>query len=412
MARFSQQMLKGLLNPAYQQDLANVGRAIGGAPGRMMTRQATERSQAEIQELLQQHANNPAKLQQLANEYRAKGNTDAAQAFTTAATQATTTQTEKKTALQEKGELALFNMARMMQASPSEDISRNNLKRQSYFETARGYGVSAERAMEILEQSVTKKTEGFTLPAGSIRYEPDPTSPTGYREVGNAPFKTEAEKQPSVKIQVVEDELFVFEGTDLVDRIETEGDAEEEAGARNYVINSTMQTLSTVREAKKLLNETYFGVDPGGVSGSITSMISGSPSHELMTSSYVTIAGREALDEINRMKQEAAKYGSRGTGLGQVTQIEFSALQGNLAKLNTGLTVERQRELLNKIEEKLVATRRIASGENPIDVINFNDAAYIEAGYIKEGGEVYYFAPGGKEFIYDRNKEAFIPYGG
>ena len=93
MARFSQQMLKGLLNPAYQQELGQVGRAIGGAPGRMMTRQATEKSQAEIQELLQQHANNPAKLQQLANEYRAKGNTDAATAFTTAATQATAKET-------------------------------------------------------------------------------------------------------------------------------------------------------------------------------------------------------------------------------------------------------------------------------------------------------------------------------
>jgi hypothetical protein len=153
-------------------------------------------------------------------------------------------------------------------------------------------------------------------------------------------------------------------------------------------------------------------VDPGGISGSITAMIPGSPAHELMTSTYVTIAGREALDEINRMKQEAAKYGSRGTGLGQVTQIEFAALQGNLAKLNTGLTVQRQKELLQKIEDKLTAARRIASGENPIDVIDFNDEAYIEAGYIKEGGEVYYFAPDGKEFIYDRNKEAFVPYAG
>ena len=93
MARFSQQMLAGLLNPSYQQELTQAARGLGGAPGRMMTRQATQRSQAEIQELLKQHANNPAKLQQLANEYRAKGNADAAQAFTTAATQATTTQT-------------------------------------------------------------------------------------------------------------------------------------------------------------------------------------------------------------------------------------------------------------------------------------------------------------------------------
>jgi hypothetical protein len=99
MARFSQQMLAGLLNPTYQKELTSAARGLGGAPGRMMTRQATQRSQAEIQELLKQHANNPAKLQQLANEYRAKGNTDAAQAFTTAATQATA----KETAGQQRG---------------------------------------------------------------------------------------------------------------------------------------------------------------------------------------------------------------------------------------------------------------------------------------------------------------------
>jgi hypothetical protein len=407
MARFSQQMLKGLLNPAYQQELGQVGRAIGGAPRRMLEQRATQRSQAEIQELLQQHANNPAKLQQLANEYRAKGNTDAAQAFTTAATQATA----KETAGQQRG--IQGGLTAITQAAargvPLQSDKKPDLRSAVSSVLAQGGTqadiMSAYNAGVAMSKGPQRQTANVS-PGGAIVDEQ-----TG-EVIYERPFKKEAEKTPSVKIQVVEDELFVFEGTDLVNRIETEGDAEEEAGARNYVINSTMQTLSTVREAKKLLNETYFGVDPGGVSGSITSMISGSPSHELMTSSYVTIAGREALDEINRMKQEAAKYGSRGTGLGQVTQIEFSALQGNLAKLNTGLTVERQRELLNKIEEKLVATRRIASGENPIDVINFNDATYIEAGYIKEGGEVYYFAPGGKEFIYDRNKEAFIPYGG
>jgi len=99
MARFSQQMLAGLLNPSYQQELMNVGRAVGGTPGMLMARQQKEQRQAEIQELLQQHANNPAKLQQLANQYRAQGNEDAATAFTNAATQATA----KETAGQQRG---------------------------------------------------------------------------------------------------------------------------------------------------------------------------------------------------------------------------------------------------------------------------------------------------------------------
>ena len=42
MAKFSQQMLRGLLNPAYQQELMNVGRAIGAAPGMLATRRREE----------------------------------------------------------------------------------------------------------------------------------------------------------------------------------------------------------------------------------------------------------------------------------------------------------------------------------------------------------------------------------
>lgn len=47
MARFSQQMLKGLLNPAYQQELMNVGRAVGAAPGMLATRRREEKEKEE-----------------------------------------------------------------------------------------------------------------------------------------------------------------------------------------------------------------------------------------------------------------------------------------------------------------------------------------------------------------------------
>jgi hypothetical protein len=184
---------------------------------------------------------------------------------------------------------------------------------------------------------------------------------------------------------------------------------ETNQASRDSVIGSAASTLNTVREAKETLKKSYLGLDPGGISGALTSLIPGTPAHQLMTSTYVTIAGREALDEINRMKEEAAKFGSTGTGLGQITQIEFSALQGNLAKLNTGLTVQAQLELLDKIDKKLNSVMRIAGGEKPIDVIDFSEDVYVEAGYIRGGGEVYYFSSDGKEFVYDRNKEKFVP---
>lgn len=188
----------------------------------------------------------------------------------------------------------------------------------------------------------------------------------------------------------------------------------EQASAA-IILGTTAPKIATVNEAIALLEKSKLDLaDAGGVSGAGGALLPGTKSHQLASSLYVTIAGQEALDEITRMKEEAAKSGSRGTGLGQVTQIEFAALQGNLAKLNTGLPVDVQIELLNKIKQRMINVRRIASGESPIDVIDFNNPIYAgteeTGGYIKdERGDVYYFAPNGDARIYDRNKDRFVP---
>ena len=51
MARFSQQMLAGLLNPSYQQELMNVGRAIGAAPGMLATRRREEQEKEKLKSM-------------------------------------------------------------------------------------------------------------------------------------------------------------------------------------------------------------------------------------------------------------------------------------------------------------------------------------------------------------------------
>ena len=146
------------------QSGANIGQQIGapvasfgqGLGGMLTARQEKQEQQAvaqEVQSMLKKHANDPAQLNALGQKYASEGNNDMAKLFYDASKTA-------KTASSEKGELALFNMARMMQASPDEDISRNNKKREAYLEIAKGYGVSAERALEILEESVDKEKEG------------------------------------------------------------------------------------------------------------------------------------------------------------------------------------------------------------------------------------------------------------
>jgi len=169
MAKFSQQMLAGLLNPSYQKELMNVGRSIGAAPRSMMMRQQKEQRQAEIQELLKQHANNPAKLQQLANQYRAQGNEEAATAFTNAATQAVTsgliqptgiTPEQLLNAAQQMNSLGrtqealdLAQQARDLQATTQQGVALQ-ARRESIASSARKLGLDelAERALSTTDE--------------------------------------------------------------------------------------------------------------------------------------------------------------------------------------------------------------------------------------------------------------------
>lgn len=393
------------------QSGTNIGKQIGapvasfgqGLGGMLTARQEKQEQQAvaqEVQSMLKKHANDPAQLNALGQKYASEGNNDMAKLFFDAAKATTAKEATGQQRGVQGGLMAITQAAsRGVALKDLQDAARSVLAQ----------GGTQAQIMEAYEAGSGGKKAPVTLSAGAALVDPE----TG-KVIAERGFKPEAADAPKVSFVKTKDDkqVLVFEGTELVNTIEPEGDTDEEIDARDFVSGSATATLVTVREALATLDESYAGVDPGGISGALTSLLPGSPSHELMTSTYVTIAGKEALDEINKMKAEAAKFGSRGTGLGQVTQIEFAALQGNLAKLNTGLTVERQKQLLRKIEQKLVSARRIASGENPIDVIDFNDPTYIEAGYIKEGGEVYYFAPNGKEFIYDRNKESFVPYAG
>jgi hypothetical protein len=126
-----------------------------------------EKAQQQFQQILAANQNNPDVLRTKGQEMMTSRDSNMqriGKMLVDEAIRLTDLQTTKEekdlTALQEKGELALFNMARMMQASPEEDISRDNKKRQSYLEIAKGYKVSPERAMEILNESVKEEKKG------------------------------------------------------------------------------------------------------------------------------------------------------------------------------------------------------------------------------------------------------------
>jgi hypothetical protein len=164
----------GMLASAGQ----NIGQSIGGGISGigtgisgMLTRRAEKRkaqsAQEQFQQILAANQNDPNALRVKGQELMTSSDVNMQRIGKMLVDEAVRltgvqeTQAEKDlTALQQKGELALFNMSRMMQASPEEDISRSDLKRQSYLEIAKSYKVSPERAMEILEESIEEEKKG------------------------------------------------------------------------------------------------------------------------------------------------------------------------------------------------------------------------------------------------------------
>lgn len=231
-------------------------------------------------------------------------------------------------------------------------------------------------------------------------------SPEG-RVLYERPFKPEATPKPTYSTVKTDNEVISLENGQVIARIPLgNGETEASASARIETINKTNELLDTVDKAIEAV-----GFTSSGLTGQVLSNIGGTEAYTLRNSYYQTIAGQEAMREISRLKAEAEKYGSKGTGLGQITAIEFSALQGNLASLNTGLPEDVQKDNLNKIKRNLQTLQAIAAGQNVIDAIDFETDQYAKNGFIKLEDELFYFPPdnSGREFVYNRDTGDFEP---
>jgi hypothetical protein len=445
MATFSNQFIRALANPTYSAALGRVAENIAAQPRR-------RRRQGMLTELLGPALDPRATTEQLrqsAAQALNIGETDLAVQLRGMASQAAQRQAAKNI---ETGKGELLTLAN----DPSFTLN-DQATRQKYFAIADQYGVPKADAVQFAVEARSRREKTpQKLGPGDILVEPStgreiarglPTEKGGSEviKIGNVGVdlplyrKLQAEGGDVSKAFIVppdsgdgksafelldKDNLREIFTDESIAQAAISGDdskliprqrsRSEEASAA-IILGNTAPKLATVNEALSLLEESKLDLaDAGGISGAGGALVPGTKAHQLASSLYVTIAGQEALDEITRMKEEAAKSGSRGTGLGQVTQIEFAALQGNLAKLNTGLPVDVQIELLNKIKQRMINVRRIASGESPIDVIDFNNPIYAgteeTGGYIKDDeGDVFYFAPNGDTRIYDRNKDRFVP---
>ena len=373
---------------------ANIGQQIGKATegfgqtlGGMLTdvgRGFSERrSSREAQQLLQQYANDPAQLNALGQKYAMEGNDALSKVFFNAAQQATA----KETAGQQRG--AQGGLMAITQAAargvPLADL-------QEGVRSVLAQGGTQEQIMQAYKAGVDMKagTQGkpVNVPAGGAL-----VSPTG-EVLYERPFKPEA-PAASQGIKTVERKdgsVSILDADDgsLISTLPPPGKGE---GDQEASLNLIAQTTSFIKDVDKLMDP---GFTETGFIGGVTAAVPGTPAYD-REKELLSIRARLGFDQINEMKKLAKESGASGTGLGQISNIEFMSLQSTIDAIYTGMSREKQIEALQNIKKHLLNVQQLASGVAPADAIDWSAPEYKEIGYHQdpETGTVF-FAPNGR----------------
>ncbi len=401
MARFSQQFIQSLTQPSFGQGLFQVGQAVGQIP---TTTRAMQQQRKEKETLAGFDPNTVEGLAGLATFYQGQGDLDKAVKYATAARtlrdqletkqKATTKEQEKEEARARLRNIAIEKAAR--EKDPATAVGR----------------VREMTLEQLMEYTQAEEIEGYTLTPGAQRYSGENVL------LATAPTKPAKPTAPKVEVRLQGDDLVTLTDGKETGRIKPPEDDEKTKGARLTVANSAAQQIGFIEEAKDFLVE---NLGTGGFYGGMASFVPGSDAYTVENKYYQQIRGAEARRAIEEMKKASEEYGSKGTGLGQITQIEFRTLMANISGLTTGLSDEQQIDSLDKMIANYERIQKLASGENIIDVINFPPAdadpstltreqqQYLKAGYIKEGGTLYYYpqGPDGPEKVYNRETNEF-----
>jgi hypothetical protein len=164
-------------------------------------------------------------------------------------------------------------------------------------------------------------------------------------------------------------------------------------GDRDASLNLIAQTTGFIQEVDKLMDPSFTET---GFIGGVTAAVPGTPAYD-REKELLSIRARLGFDQINEMKRLAAESGASGTGLGQISNIEFMSLQSTIDAIYVGMSGEAQNEALANIKKHLLNVQKLASGVAPADAIEWERPEYKAVGYHKDPdtGNVYY-APDGR----------------
>jgi hypothetical protein len=398
--------------------LFDIGKNISGTPMLMKQEKDRKEQQAQVMQVLQNNSDNAPLLNAQSQKYQAQGNEELAKVFSEAAQQAVTKSTRRGEIAdksRERADVRAEAVGKKVDAQGAElrryaleqnatNVAKRMINDPNQLEaTLVGLrGASDEQLRTFLkEASKPKERKTQLMSPGSQLVDTE----TG-NVIRSAPFKPAEPKAPKIETVKTDDFIITFTDGKETGRVPLKDMTEQEGQVNFKVINKTNNLLTTIASAKGKV-----GTLSSGWRGQGFKYLGGSNAHSLRDNEYKILSGQEAFREIQELKEASEKYGSKGTGLGQITQIEFSALQSNLAALSPEFSEEDQLKNLEAIEKNLIALQRMAAGEDYVDVIDWEQPNYVSAGYTKgDNGNLFYFPRGTDDkYVYNRETGKFDP---
>lgn len=343
MAKFSQALLQGLLNPAYQGELMQAAKGLGQTPGLMREQQQAQMAAEKKAQMAGLEASGVAA-------------------------------TEKAEAQREE---LILRKAIEVATSTNDTAALQALQ------------VKALDPREYLSSLATRgAAKPITLSAGAGLYDE-----TG-KLLAERGFKPEAGPKRGIKTVTRDDDSIVVLDDSTGEQISVIPPPGKGEGDRDAALNLIAQTTSFIQDIDELMDPSFTET---GFIGGMSSMVPGTPAYD-REKELLSIRARLGFDQINEMKRLAAESGASGTGLGQISNIEFMSLQSTIDAIYTGMSGDAQNKALQAIKKHLMNVQQLASGIAPADAIKWDAPEYKAVGYHQDPKtKMVFYAPNGPD---------------
>ena len=370
--------------------ISSLGKGVGGLLQGRADRKVAEEQAETVQKELKQYANDPAQLNSLGQKAQSRGDDRTAKMFFEAAKQAVDKEAKNATRGVQGGLAAITQAAsRGVPLAELQDATRSVLAQN---------GTQADIMQAYkngLDLSKGEERKTVSLSAGGALVDAN----TG-EVLHSQPFKPESAPASKGITTVERDDGSVSvldkDTGDLISTLPATGAGGE--AKRDASLNLIAQTTSFIQDVDALMDPGFF---ESGIPGALLSNVPGRAAYD-REKELLSIRARLGFEQINEMKRLAAESGASGTGLGQISNIEFMSLQSTIDAIYTGMSGEAQNEALESIKRHLLNVQKLASGVAPADAIEWDKPEYKAVGYHKdaETGTVFYAPDGPNGTVY------------